>query len=430
MTIFPGKLASKINRLNSSALTEISSLERQSYEEYKKYIDKDNTALRCVNLKALRSANSFGLYTHPNKQIQEFIRNMLADLPTPLDRTVGQLSGGTTTYGFTVAELEFGIKNCQLFLRSVDILNRDYVGFRGRKGFIVDVTYVDRTKKYLPYWKVLHLTNEFATGEDDPFGVPEAKSALPFIKLKMAAYSTLSVAMGLYSTGIPIFKVNDGSKVTLRDELGNLKGKQVVEASQAYLEQWRNLENNKFVVMSKQDELQPFQVGDASQLWTTALPNIDNQIRNAFGIPQIIFENPTALTGAANFISKQTNILDISITTVVDQLKHQIITKAIKPILQENFKEYEEYGSFEVEDTADPTVELQKLGQLYTAISMGIFNPNDIDVQNKVRGILDIPKLTKDEQIKLIQEQTQLQMLQQQMMKPSIDSEDPDSQYP
>lgn len=428
MKIFPGKLASKINRLNSSALTEISSLERYSYAEYKKYIDKDNTALRCVNLKALRSANSFGLYNHSNEYIQNFIRDMINDLPTPLDRIVGQLSGGTTTYGFSVAELEFGIKTYKLILKSIDVLSRDDVGFRGRKGFIVDVTYTDRIKKYLPYWKVLHLTNEFATGEDDPFGVPEARCALPFIKLKMSAYSTLAVAMQLYSTGIPIFKVADSSKVNLRDELGNIKGNQIVEASQAYLEQWRNIENNRFVIMSKNDELQPFQVGDASQLWTTALPNIDNQILKAFGIPAIIFENPQALTGIATFINKQTNTLDINIATIVNQLKHQLIIKVIKPILAENFQEYKEFGSFDVEDAADPNIELQKLGQLYTAVSMGIFSPTDIDIQNKVRSILDLPKLTKDEQLKALQEQTQLQLLQQQMMQSG--EEDPNAAYP
>lgn len=428
MTPIIGKLASKISILSNQTLTEIGNYDTYKVEEYKKYIEKDDVAINCVNQKCKRASDLIGNYQHSNEQIQSFIRNMLDNMTTGLDKVVGQLAG-CMPYGFSVAELEFGIKNHRLILKSIDVLNRDKITFRGANGIIHEIGYSDNTKKWLPYWKVIHVTNGHSD-DDNPFGIPEAKAALPFIKAKQAINMSLVVATNILSTGILYAKLNP-NKVVMKDEFGNnLKrnGKDwIVDSAQAFIEQVKNIENNKFLIVGKDDEVGSLQIGDGSQLFNTALPYYDNKIRNSFGVPQIVLDNPQALSGMATVTQKQTNSLDNTISVVVEQIQDQIIKKAIKPILIENFKEYENFGSFQIDKSSDPTIELQVFANMMTAVSMQVLNAQDTDVQQRIREILGLPKRTLQDQIRELQNQARLQQIQQDILPPQISS-DPSQQ--
>lgn len=427
--LLPGKIANTITRLQNTTLTEISNLSIHSIEEYKKYIHKDNIATQCINILALRAANLLKTYNHSNPKIQEFVRDMLNDLSTPLDKIIAQLAG-CLPYGFSVAEMEFVNYKRRLILKSIDVLKRDQISFRGRLGRIEEVIYLDNNKKYIPYWKCIHVANSYAD-EDDPFGKPLAAIALPFIKSKMVTLQDLLVGIGTYSTGIPVFKLNPG-KVKLFDELGNPRTKNgreiTVDTGQAVVEQMQNLAVNKFLLLGKDDELSNFQVNDGSQLFNTALQYYDSAILMSFGVPRLLLENPQSMPdrGVATAINKQTNTLDSVLSTVVETIQQQLIRKAIKPVLIENFQEYNDFGNFKVETQADPNLEIQVFANMMTAISMGVLNPQDQRVQNRINGILSLPSLTQEEKDKAIREQLRIQEMQMQQQQ----SEDPNAEYP
>ena len=427
--LLPGKIANSISRLQNTTLTEISNISVHPIEEYKRYIYKDNISTQCVNILSLRAAELLGKYKHSNPKIQDFIRDMLADLSTPLDKTVAQLAG-CLPYGFSVAEMEFVNYKRRLILKSVDVLKRDSCSFRGRLGRIEEVIYMDNNKKYIPYWKCIHVFNSYAD-EDDPFGKPLAAIALPFIKSKMVTLQDLLVGIGTYSTGIPVFKLNPG-KVKLYDESGyprTKNGREItVDTGQAVVEQMQNLAVNKFLLLGKDDELQNFQVNDGSQLFQTALQYYDSAILMSFGIPRLLLENPAAMPdrGVATAITKQTNILDSNISTVVETIQRQLIHKAIKPILIENFQEEKDFGNFDVDRKADPQVEIQVFANMMTAISMGVLNPQDGRVATRINQRLGLPALTQEEKDKAIKEQLRVQQMQME----SQQSSDPNAQYP
>ena len=427
--LLPGKIANGITALRNTTLTEINNGFPHTIEEYEKYIHRDNIATNCVNILSLRAANLFGSYNHSNPKIQNFIRDMLADLANPLDKVIAQLAG-CLPYGFSVAEMEFVNVRRRLVLKSIDVLHRDSVGFRGRLGRIEEVIYMDNNKKFIPYWKCLHVYNAYAS-TDNPFGKPLASIALPYIKSKMVTLQDLLVSTGTYSTGIPVFKLNPG-KVKLYDELGNPKtrnGRKItVDTGQAVVEQMQNLAVNKFLLLGKDDDLQNFQVNDGSQLFNTALQHYDSAILLSFGVPRLLLENPQAMPdrGVATAISKQTNTLDSNISTIVQSIQRQLIRKAIKPILAENFQEYKDFGNFDVDKQTDPNLEIQVFANMMTAISMGVLNPQDQRVQTRINGILNLPALTQEEKDKAVKEQLRIQQMQMEASTP----EDPNATYP
>jgi len=436
--LVPGKIANTISRLQNTAISEISNLSLHSIEEYKRYLHKDNTATQCINILSLRAANLFNKYNHANSEIQDFVRDMLNNLSTPLDRTIAQLAG-CLPYGFSVAELEFVNYKRRLILKSVDVLKRDNISFKGRLGRIEEVVYMDNKKKFIPYWKCIHVFNSYAD-EDDPFGKPLAAIALPFIKSKMVTLQDLLVSSGTYSTGIPVFKLNPG-KVKLFDEQGNPKTKNgreiVVDTGQAVVEQMQNLAVNKFLLLGKDDELVNFQVNDGSQLFNTALQYYDSAILMSFGVPRLLLDNPQAMPnmGIATAITKQTNLLDSNINTIVETIQRQLILKAIKPILIENFQEHKDFGNFAVDVQTDPQIEMQVFGNMMTAVSMGILNPQDKRVQNRMEDILKLPPLTQEDKDTAIQEQIRMQQMQMQGQQDpneamSDPNADPNAQYP
>jgi hypothetical protein len=426
--LLPGKIANSISRLSNTTLTEISNTSLHPIDEYKKYIHKDNIATNCINILSLRAANLFGSYNHSNPKIQDFVRDMLADLAVPLDKVIAQLAG-CLPYGFSVAEMEFVNYKRRLILKSIDVLKRDEISFRGRLGRIEEVIYMDNNRKFIPYWKCIHVSNTYADS-DDPFGYPLAAIALPYIKSKMVTLQDLLVGIGTYSTGIPVFKLSPG-KVRLYDELGNPRtrnGREItVDTGQAVVEQMQNLAVNKFLLLGKDDELSNFQVNDGSQLFNTALQYYDSAILMSFGVPRLLLENPSAMPdrGVATAINKQTNTLDSNISTVVQTIQRQLIRKAIKPVLIENFNENRDFGTFDVDKQTDPQLEIQVFANMMTAISMGVLNPQEASVQSRLRNILGLPSLSKEEQLKAVKKQMELQELQMQQS-----SEDPNAQYP
>lgn len=423
----PGKIANSISRLRNTTLTEIGNEFIHPIEEYKKYIHKDNIATNCVNILSLRAANLFGTYNHSNPKIQDFVRDMLADMASPLDKVIAQLAG-CLPYGFSVAEMEFVNSKRRLILKSIDVLQRDSVSFRGRLGRIEEVIYMDDRKKFIPYQKCIHVHNTYADS-DNPFGYPLAAIALPYIKSKMVTLQDLLVAVGTYATGIPVFKLNPG-KVKLFDELGNPRTKNgreiIVDTGQAVVEQMQNLAVNKFLLLGKDDDLTNFQVNDGSPQFNMALQYYDSAILMSFGVPRLLLENPQAMPdrGVATAINKQTNTLDSNISTIVETIQRQLIRKAIKPILIENFKETKDFGDFDVDKQTDPQLEIQVFANMMTAISMGVINPQDPRVASRINQILGLPSITQEEKDKAIKEQLRVQQMQAQQ------SSDPAAEYP
>ncbi len=417
--MFPGKITSRIYRLADTTLSEINNIDSGCLNDYIKFTEREPIARQSIELKAMRAAMMFGEFEHTNKHIQKFVREMLDEIDLSFHKFVGQMASAMP-YGFATSEIEFQYRprDGAWIVKGFVVLDPRRTSFKGGKGRIEYTIYRDRTRKYVPYYKTLHIVGGVGVDIDnEPFGHPEAKSALPYIKFKNSILSDMLVAGKNLATGILVGKVNSTKPVTVynRDGKKNTSNGQatVLPAAEAMARQMENLENNSFIVTDAENDVYSVQVGDGSQFWNYSLSIVDKYIRAAFAVPEMIFtENSTVLSGAASLQNQQSNIMDATILSIVKQLQDQLIEKAIRPVIIANFGTQNNYGKFGKVDNGDPNMELNKLGQLISATSMGIFSSDDIEVQNKLRETLGLPPINIKEKLKQLEMQLAIQAQQ------------------
>ncbi len=412
----PGGIASEIARLSDVTLTEIGNLEGKDLGEYILYCTKEPIARQCINLKAMRAAVTFGVYEHDNKEIQDFVHQMFANLDGGIERIISQLASAMP-FGFSAAEIVWQYDNNirKWIIKKFIFLDPRRIQFKGGKGRIEYAIYRDRTRKYLPYFKIIHAVNGAAFDFNDPFGVPEAKAALPYIKFKNAVLSDMLIAGKNLATGILVGKVNSTKSVNVYDQEGKPRGTgEKMTAAQAMSKQFENLENNSYLVTDVENDVTALQVGDGSQFWQYSLNLVDQYIKASFSVPQMMFSgnSQTMGPGGATLSNQQMSIMDATIGSIVKQLQEQMIEKALAPVIKLNFGAQKNYGQFVRGKTEDPNVELNKLGQLISAVSMGILSADDMEVQNKIRHMLGLAKIDAKEKMAQLNLQMALQNMQ------------------
>lgn len=412
----PGKISARIYRLADTTLTEINNIDSGCLNDWIKYSEREPIARQSIELKAMRTALMFGEYENTNKQIQKFIREMLEEIDLSFHKFIGQMASAMP-FGMSNAEIEFQYRKSDgnIIVKGFVVLDQRRTSFKGGKGRIEYLIYRDRTRKYIPYSKVIHVVGGVGVDIDnEPFGHPEAKSALPYIKFKNSILSDMLVSGKNLATGILVGKVNSTKPVTLYNRNGTAATQagqpKTINAAEALARQMENLENNSFIVTDIENEVASVQVGDGSQFWSYSLGIVDKYIRAAFAVPEMIFtENSNILSGAASLQNQQTNIMDATIMSIVKQLEDQLIEKAIKPVIQANFGHQKDYGKFGRKEEGDPNMRLNKLGQLISATSMGILSSDDIEVQNKLREELGLPPINIQERLSQLEMQLAIQ---------------------
>lgn len=419
----PGKIAARIYRLADTTLTEINNIDSGCLNDYIKFTEREPIARQSIELKAMRAAMMIGEYENTDKKLQKWIRDMLHQIDGSFHKFVGQMASAMP-YGFATAEIEYQYRpsDRKWILKGFVVLDQRRTSFKGGKGRIEYAIYRDRTRKYVPYSKIVHVVGGVGVDVDnEPFGHPEAKAALPYIKFKNSILSDMLVSGKNLATGILVGKVNSTKPVTLYNRDGSKQqtiasgqGK-TIPAAESMARQLENLENNSFVVTDVENDVYSVQVGDGSQFWNYSLSIVDKYIRAAFAVPEMIFsENSTILSGAASLQNQQSNIMDATILAVVRQLQDQIIEKIIRPLIKANFGEQPDYGKFGRAREEDSNVKLNKLGQIISATSMGILSSDDIEVQNKIRDEFGLPPINQNEKMEQLQLQMAIQNYQNQ----------------
>jgi len=410
--------SSKISRLSQNTVQEISRVDDVSLAEYLRMLHSDPVVKACVDIKCLRASNTFGIYQHTKPEITEFMQSMFANMKDTLKKNVGELAV-CSALGFSVAEINFKIDKMFLVLDSIYVLDLEKVKFKGCKGNIEHVLYHDGNNSniHVPYKKVIHVTNSSSTTFNDPFGSAECKRAYKYSRAKLAILSDMILSGRNLATGILIGKVDSNvtTNTTVTDAYGNhlmgSDGKPIRKnAAQALFEKLVALENHSVLVTDKANDIYPISVPDGSQFWNNALQQLDKYIMRSFGIPTLVFEEGSGALGVATLSAKQSTLLDATVEVIVTQIQDQIIEKVCRPIILFNFGKQKDYGRFTIDSSSDPGIEMQQLQSIFTAISMGIFTPDDPIINNRIRGFLGLPLQTEKE----IEEAKALKQLDQQ----------------
>lgn len=419
--------------------------------------ERDPVVAQCISLKALRTIQAFGNYTHIKKEIENFVNSNINTLSKSFKKTLFKLASSVILYGFAVAEFTFTSKargfRGQWRLEKINVLDPErIVRFIGKRGKIEFVEYDNGDGKYklIPYDKCLHVINNSGAtfNEKEVWGIGDGLAALNYYQLKRAVLTQLALAAKNNSTGILHAKTaNTGRTVLVDSKMNAIKdatGKPIEVTKQIALNyQLQDLYKKDYIVTDLDVEINRIQIQNDERFWDYVLNYIDRSIQRSFGVPVGIFD--AGVGGIQNVGLSQNfkSVFDSTIFALTTTLKEELISKIVRRLLHFNFPFSwfkNNYGEFTFDAEEDETIINNRLSTVSSLIASGILDQNDVEVISLIRKNLGLPALTdqeKDEkeqaaidmkiqtevqnqvqqlQLQLQQLQTQMQMQQTQMM--------------
>lgn len=390
-----------LDSINSTAIQEIirEDDKHSKLSDYVAMVEKDPFVRSCCEVKALRATIAFGKYFHPNKAIQDWVNMNFNSMESSLHMVIGQLCSAMP-FGFSVAEIQFYPRKDKTWgIKGFRVLDPQRVTFEGCRGSITHVKYKlkNGSTVRIPYKKCVHITAGYTTNFGNPYGSPECRRAYPYYKAKQTILAELVLAAKNNATGIWLGYTDPNTKVQVVNDKGvpvtDPNGNPVTKsAMEVLMKQLKSLENNSVVVTDMNNRIDSIRTAVDAGLWSFALNYMNQGIVQAFNIPMGILSESQALWGGTiNNLQKST--LDCTVEAIVKQIKEEILEKAIRPLLHLNFNETDELGDFEEVVVNDPMTKAAHLQNIVTAISMQLVDGTDVDVQNKIRELIGLPKL-------------------------------------
>lgn len=462
-----GQFSTELSALSSVTISQIAypaEDKRPPVKELSDMGERDPVASNCIAVKALRATQYFGNYTHPKKEIEDFVNSNLNTLRKSFKRTLFKILASVILYGFCVAEYTFtsnarGYKG-QWRLGNINILNPERIkNFHGRNGKIAFVEYDNGDGKTvkIPYEKCLHIVNNSTTNSDDNelWGVGDGITALNYYKLKRVVLTQLALATKNNSTGIVHAKVpNNGRTILVDSKMSPLKdgqGKNIEVTKQIALNyQLQDLYKKDYIVTDIDVEIDRIQIQNDERFWEYILNYIDRAIQVSFKVPVGIFDSGVGGIQNVGLSQNFKSIFDSTIYALTTLLKEELINKVIKRLLHYNFPfdwVKNNYGEFAFDVEEDQATINQRLSTIASLVASGILDQNELDVVAKIRKDLGLPalkesekaqkeedamnaKIQKEVERQMTMMQMQMQMQQMQQVPPEPENGEAPQDYP
>ena len=387
---------------------------------------KDPQLRACIELKKLRSGGILGQYTHPIPKIQAWVRSILDDMTGTIEDLVSR-SAIAPYYGFFTAEIIFKPRRNGYRTEWVlkEFIYHDVVstGLAGNKYGVTHV--IDKSNSphaWIPVDKCLYIAHDVDNSRN-PFGVPSAESAMPYIKARQALISQWLIAGKNHSMGLLVGKASSQNTVTLFDSAGKpMKGKDgqtMMVSSVDYLRrQLSELEDKNYLATELDNDVHWMSLPVDAGFYDQALRFLDKKILLSQNIPSMTFEESAAGLGSATPAMQQMILLDSQIHAAVASVKDQIIEKVIKKMIKFNKRIDPEvgYGDFSMNPNLDPQTASLKTQNLLFAMQSGVISQNDTGATNALRDLLSLPKLEEKEYLETIKKSAEIQAMQQSVM--------------
>lgn len=404
-----GQHTNTITRITNEFLAEINNTDVKIHE-YIKMARKDPVVRSCIEVKALRASLMLGKYRHHNPEIQKWVRDNFDNIEGCLSHKMGRLASAMPL-GFACAEIVFKKDrkvNGKWRLKTLNVVDQTRTTFEGKSGCVKNVVYLngDGTKIAIPYQKMIHVVNGYSSniGEFDAvYGDPESATAYQYYKAKQAILTEMMISAKQNASGLWVGKADSNETVQLVDAQGNPQynsdGTPKTEpAMLSLLKQMLNIENNSVIVTDLKNQITPLQVDSKEGFWQIALNILDAAIMKAYSVPKLVFEEGSGSFGV-NGIGKQHQlIMDSQITSIVKQLRDQLIEKVVKPLLIWNFGITDDFGTFSLDPVEDPDAKNLLVNNIISATGSNLLMATDLGVQNKIRELLELPSLSEQEQ--------------------------------
>lgn len=420
------QISSEINNLTQQGIQEIARpKDKYQLKEFKELLEAEPLSKACVELKALRAVSSFGDFEHEDKESQRWIRDNFETMRGSVKTTIREMTSALP-FGFACAEWNpsSGVpgKFGEWRLESINPLDPEKVTFAGHKGKITHVVYKEGGgKRYIPYWKCLHITNGIS--HNSPYGSAEARRAMPYYKAKQILFAEMLVAGKNSATGILLAQADSNDRVQLlggdNQPMRNLDGTpKIVTGVDALLYQLQNLDSSGICATDLKNRVSPLLIPSGDNFWNFSIMLVKKEILLSFLTPSLIWdEGSFGGLGNTGMSGNHKNTLDANIAAIVEQLQEEILEKIVRWLLVHNKPKkvwQRNYGAFKAQATSDPSFVAMQASNLIAAISSQILPSSDTDVINALREAVGVPPVNQQQMMQFLQQQIQMQAMQQQ----------------
>jgi hypothetical protein len=437
-----GQITSTIGRLSQDAIQEITRLKgKYKLDDLIVMLKYDPTSKACRRLKTLRVQTALGDYGHPEKDIDKWMQGNFNEMEGTLQEAAAHLSNAMylgTALCEIVLDNRVPGRWGEWRLKGLNPLDITKVSFRGTKGKITEVIYLDGDgrKKYIPYHRVVHIVNDPEMVFNDPFGMAESESAMPYYKSKQSLTAEMLVSGKNQATGILTAFADSNDSVRLLDVNGkpqkNMDGTdKIVSSVESLAYQLANLENSNVIVTDLKNKIIPLPLPTGDSFFINNLQYLNRQIMLSFGVSALMFdEGSVGGLGNSGISQSHKSVLDSQIDGIVKQIRDKLLEKVIKPLLVYNFgsKYARNLGTFAVSASTDPNIIISKGNFLLSAITSGAIPASDISAINVLREMCGVPKIDMEEQQRMMNAQLDQQMQQQQMQQAAMQPQQPEQQ--
>lgn len=424
------RLTSSVQALTGRYITEIYSPKRRVYNEWIKMLEKDPIAAFCAGIKVLRAQITFGEYTHPNKDYQQFIRQNFANMEGSFRNVLARLASAMT-FGCSVAEVNFssntpGFRN-KWMLKDINVLDIRNLSARGKCGKVQEWGYRDRYNNtvYIDHRKCLHITNTdlIPFNTDLIWGSADCERALNWYKLRQLFSTEFAIAAKSNATAVIHAQTDSVARMQLYDANDQLRvdaaGKAITVSKQkALYMQLKELEQNDLIVTDLQTDIKLLQRNTGEAFWNYGFNLVEKNVALSFGLPVSLFSESVSSTfGNTGLSQNHKSMLDSVTESVVQSIREEIVNKVVKPLLVWEFGENKEWGSFDFISEESSVDKNAKISVILSAISTGVFEASDSSIQGELRKMLGLPPQSdpeKEDSNKLKSLQTTISWLNQQ----------------
>lgn len=395
-------LSPKVQSLVSTWIGIVQQSDKNITNTYVEMLKDSPVASAANDLRVLLGVSMLGDYQNSDPDIQLFVRHSINSMEGSWLHVLEEIMT-FIPFGKSFSEISYTIKKRQAYLDVIRTVDPRYYWFEGFNGKINRVHYLKFTDIYIPYENGIHIVNQpyLALG-GDPHGVAICRRAYPYWELTKIINACMAVASERQATKLLVGKTDTGNNsVTM---INPETGQHYIDPNtgqprlfnQGYLmsKNLEDIKNNSYAVIDIADEIMAISHESDGSFFTNILGYLESMIMLCWLVPRTVTGTGTVNSGDSNLNEGHQNILKLVTKSQMKIVAEALVEQAIRPMLQFNFGDLDDYGKFPVLDD-DNTDTISLLNVINNCINTGSFSSEDIDVINKMRELAGITLLEK-----------------------------------
>lgn len=393
-------LSPKVQALVSTWIGLVQQSDKNIANNYLEMLKDSPVASAANDLRIMLGVSMLDKYQHPDPDIQHFVRTSINAMEGSWLNVISQMLT-FIPFGKSFSEVSYKIKKRKAYLDIIRTVDPRYYWFEGYNGQISRVNYLRFSNIYIPYENGIHLVNQpyLALG-NDPHGVAICRRAYPYWELTKVINACMAVASERQATKLLVGKTDTGNNSVsmINPETGqpyidpNTGEPRLFNQGYVMSRNLEDIKNNSYAVIDLADEIEAIAHESDGRFFTNILGYLESMIMLSWLVPRTVTGTGTVSSGDSNLNEGHQNILKLVTRSQMQIVGEALIEQAIRPMLEFNFGELDNYGVFPLvtEDNID-TITL--LNIINNCVNTGTFSKYDLDVLNKMRTLAGITAL-------------------------------------